>query len=168
MEECIYKTYELVTKYMKKMLYKEKTRNNTIFTIAHSTVTCKLLHTNQYQFLGTIAPLRSILLATISHPAPCHLNKLFLTLSNQYRPEWNSNLGPKHLSILEFETWQLRLLGHHGRFCKANITVEILGSYFPAQIRRFKFNSTYLALHTLPLKMFCQIFTIQFFPFFHK
>ena len=35
-------------------------------------------------------------------------------------PERDSNLGPKRLSLLEFETWWLRLrlrpLGHHGRF----------------------------------------------------
>ena len=28
----------------------------------------------------------------------------------------DSNLGPKPLSLLEFETGRLRLLGHHGRF----------------------------------------------------
>ena len=26
------------------------------------------------------------------------------------------NLGPKHLSLLEFETWQLRQLNHYGQF----------------------------------------------------
>ena len=26
----------------------------------------------------------------------------------------DSNLGPKRLSLLEFDTWQLRPLGHHG------------------------------------------------------
>ena len=31
-------------------------------------------------------------------------------------PKRDSNLGPNHLSLLEFETWQLRPLGHHGRF----------------------------------------------------
>ena len=30
-------------------------------------------------------------------------------------PSGDSNLGPKPLSTLEFETWWLRLLGHHGR-----------------------------------------------------
>ena len=35
--------------------------------------------------------------------------------SDQYRrPEQNSNLGPKHLSLLEFEAWRLRPLSHHG------------------------------------------------------
>ena len=28
----------------------------------------------------------------------------------------DSNLGPKCLSLLDFETWGLRPLGHHGRF----------------------------------------------------
>ena len=51
-------------------------------------------------------------------------DKLFLTLRNQYHcPEQDSNLGPERLSLLDFETWQLRPLGHHGRsihylFCK--------------------------------------------------
>ena len=31
-------------------------------------------------------------------------------------PSGDLNLGPKRLSLHEFETWQLRLLGHHGRF----------------------------------------------------
>ena len=47
---------------------------------------------------------------TIDHPAACYLNrdKLFLTLSDQYHsPEQDSNLGSKHLSLLEFETWRL-------------------------------------------------------------
>ena len=30
--------------------------------------------------------------------------------------KWNYNLGPKSPSLLEFETWQLRPLGHNGRF----------------------------------------------------
>ena len=30
--------------------------------------------------------------------------------------ERDLNLGPKRLSLLEFETWRLRPLGHHGRF----------------------------------------------------
>ena len=51
------------------------------------------------------------------HPAPGYLSSgsLFLTLSNQCRsPERDSNLGPKRLSLLEFETWQLKPLSHHG------------------------------------------------------
>ena len=28
--------------------------------------------------------------------------------------EWDSNLGPNRLSLLEFETWQIRPWGHHG------------------------------------------------------
>ena len=31
-----------------------------------------------------------------------------------HSPERDSKLGPKHLSLLEFETWQLRPLGYHG------------------------------------------------------
>ena len=31
-----------------------------------------------------------------------------------HSPKWYLNLGPKHLSLLEFGTWQLRPLGHHG------------------------------------------------------
>ena len=31
-------------------------------------------------------------------------------------PSGDLNLGPKRLSLHEFETWQLRPLGHHGRF----------------------------------------------------
>ena len=53
------------------------------------------------------------------HPAPCYLNScnLFLILSDQYcNPERDSNLGPKHLSLLEFEAWQLRPRGHQIRF----------------------------------------------------
>ena len=34
-------------------------------------------------------------------------------------PNKDSNLGPKCLSLLEFETWQLRPLGHHVRFIKS-------------------------------------------------
>ena len=30
-------------------------------------------------------------------------------------PSRDLNLGPKH-SLLEYETWRLRPLGHHGRF----------------------------------------------------
>ena len=55
------------------------------------------------------------------HPVPFYLNrdKLFIILSNHYcNPEWDSNLGPKHLSLPEFETWPLRPLGHHGRLSK--------------------------------------------------
>ena len=41
----------------------------------------------------------------------------------------DSNLGPNRLSLLEFETWRIRPLGHHGRpswilalkfFCRGN------------------------------------------------
>ena len=30
-------------------------------------------------------------------------------------PQGGFEPGPKHLSLLEFETWRLRSLGHHGR-----------------------------------------------------
>ena len=73
----------------------------------------------------------------LGHPAPCYLNcnKLYLTLGDQYHIlstvniegtipqyhintffEWDSNLGPNSLSLLEFETWQIRPLGHQGRY----------------------------------------------------
>ena len=29
-------------------------------------------------------------------------------------PKQDSNLGPKRLSLLEFETWQIKPLSHHG------------------------------------------------------
>ena len=46
-------------------------------------------------------------------------DKLFLNLRDRYRsPERDSNLGPEHLSLLEFKTWQLRPMGHHGRIQK--------------------------------------------------
>ena len=32
--------------------------------------------------------------------------------------EWYSNLGPEHLFLLEFETWWLRPLSHHGQYCR--------------------------------------------------
>ena len=59
-----------------------------------------------------------LIISDTCHPAPCYLNskKLFIILSGQYRsPEWDLNLGPKCLSLLKFETWRLRPLGHHGR-----------------------------------------------------
>ena len=41
---------------------------------------------------------------------------LFLTLSIQYNStERDSNLGHTCLSLLEFETWGLRPLGHQGQ-----------------------------------------------------
>ena len=56
---------------------------------------------------GTTATLR---------PAILNRDKLFLTLSVQYLiPSGYSNLGPKRLSLLEFETWRLRPLGHQGQ-----------------------------------------------------
>ena len=60
---------------------------------------------------------------------PCYLNiyNLFLTLSNQYcSPEQDSNLGPKHMSLLDFETRQLRPLGHRGGFLCLYISDKLL------------------------------------------
>ena len=43
---------------------------------------------------------------------------VIMYLTNLYyeEPRWDSNLGPKPLSLLEFETWHLRPLRQHGRF----------------------------------------------------
>ena len=41
-------------------------------------------------------------------------------------PSGDSKLGPKRLSLLEFETWRLRPIGHHGWFFKT-IFVELGG-----------------------------------------
>ena len=52
------------------------------------------------------------------HPAPCFLSrdKVFLLLSGQYcNPKRGLNLRPKRLSLLEFEAWRLRPLGHYGQ-----------------------------------------------------
>ena len=38
--------------------------------------------------------------------------------------EWDSNMGPKHLSLIEFKTWQLRPLGHHGQFLKLLVILQ--------------------------------------------
>ena len=51
----------------------------------------------------------------------------FLIRSDWYRkPEQASNLGPKHLSLLEFETWRLRPLGHQCRLTWPVFTIQIL------------------------------------------
>ena len=36
---------------------------------------------------------------------------------------WDSILGPNHLSLLEFETWQIRPLSHHNRL----LTMDVRG-----------------------------------------
>ena len=55
------------------------------------------------------------------NPAPCYLksDKLFLILRDRYcNSKWDWNLGPKRLSLLEFETWRLKPLCHHGRLTR--------------------------------------------------
>ena len=53
------------------------------------------------------------------HLAPCYLNSdkvFYFWAINTVIPSRDSNLGPKPLSLLEFKTWRLKPLGHHGRF----------------------------------------------------
>ena len=66
-------------------------------------------------------------------PAPCYLNsnKLFLILRDRYRnPERDSNLGPKRLSLLEFSTWGLRPLDHHGRLYSRLLVLQFVKKHF--------------------------------------
>ena len=42
-------------------------------------------------------------------------SELRTSLHKHVVPERDSNLEPKSLSLLEFETWQIRPLGHNGR-----------------------------------------------------
>ena len=57
-------------------------------------------------------------------------------LSDQYySPERGSNLGPKHLSLLEFATWQLRPLGQHGRLILPVSRITLKGAIAKVEIK---------------------------------
>ena len=54
-----------------------------------------------------------------------------LTLSDQYcSAERDSNLRPKHLSLLEFETWWIRPLSHHSWLLIGSLFLYICQIYF--------------------------------------
>ena len=58
-----------------------------------------------------------------------HPGLAVLTLSDRCpSPERDSNLGPKHLSLLELEALWLRPLGHHGRSNIFNLGHQILSN----------------------------------------
>ena len=62
-------------------------------------------------------------------------DKLFIILSYRYRnPERDSNLGPKRLSLLGFETWYLRPLSHHRRLLSVLCYRKIRASYIESSL----------------------------------
>ena len=76
------------------------------------------------------------------HPAWIATKYFYFWAINIIIPSGDSNLGPKPLSLLEFEKWRLRSLGHHGQLMLLLISIQIFEGFFSK-------NYTYFAIFNL-------------------